>query len=470
MGWKAACHMQQALPHLGAANPHALSSILQASEACPIVASEDICDDRGVKLWARGQPVSHALQQRLLDRKLRQPLEACLRAPDGVSSTDLVTATRLIFDGSGPLAHALRPWASQLIAEVSRLPFHPALQLLLTALRASRPDAFEHAIQTMVLTGAMYMHAGSDRYELRLALLAGLAHDIGELYVNPELLTPGHALTPAGYRHVVIHPRIGEMLLTRLTDHPAALARAVGEHHERGNGMGYPLRARHLSWLGCRLSAMEALVGVIGGTAGLADGAEPATGDAIADAWEHGSLALRLIPGEFDAVAISFSSHVARRVRGHAPRTRSLDATHTWERSRQLADRIERCTQAAQRTAATCPPGRVQDNAQLAATLLAQLTQAGHALGVWAPRELLGQDLTELHVANLELAYRLRAIQRITSWLDVGLAPHEEEALAALWQPAGTATPGSAQAPASTPTSTLPKGNFSDLALSQQEC
>lgn len=411
--------MHQALPHLGAANPHALSSFLQASDACPIIASEDICDDRGVKLWARNQSVSHELQQRLLDRKLRQPLEACLRAPDGVNSTDLVTAAHRLLDQSEALSHALRPWADELVAEVARLPLHPVVQLLLTALRNSRTEAFEHALVTMTLTGAVYLHAGSDRYELRMAMLAGLVHDVGELYVDPALLAPEHALTPAGFRHTVIHPRIAEMLLTRLTDHPVALSRAVGEHHERGNGMGYPLRARHLSWLGCRLSAMDTLAGVLSG------GQD--------NAWEHGSLALRLIPGEFDAVAISFTSQVARRMRGHMPNSTAVDAGATWERSQQLAAHIAGCTHAAERLAQASAPGRVQDNARQAAMLLTQLTQAGHELGVWAPRELLGQELTELHVANQEIQFRLRAIQRITTWLDVGLLPHEDQALAQLW-------------------------------------
>ncbi len=412
--------MHQALPHLGAANPHALSSFLQASDACPIIASEDICDDRGVKLWARDQPVSHALQQRLLDRKLRQPLEACLRAPDGVNSADLVAAMRQLLGRSGPLSHALEPWADELLTETARLPLHAVVQLLLTALRSSRPEAFEHAIVTMALTGALYLHAGSDRYELRMAMLAGLVHDVGELYVDPTLLAPEHALTPAGFRHVVIHPRIGEMLLTRLTDHPVALSRAVGEHHERGNGMGYPLRARHLSWLGCRLSAMDTLAGV------LSNGHD--------EAWEHGSLALRLVPGEFDAVAISFTSQVARRMRGQMPTRATVDASAVWERSQQLATHIAGCTHAAESLAHASPPGRVQENARLAAMLLTQLTQAGHELGAWAPRELLGQELTELHVANQEIQFRLRAIQRITTWLDVGLQPHEDEALARIWR------------------------------------
>lgn len=413
--------MHQATSTFGAANPYALSSILQAGDACPIVASEDICDDRGVKLWARHQPVTPALQERLLDRKLRQPLEACLQAPDGVTAANLAAATRRLFDTPGPLAHALRPWAQELVAEVGRLPLHSVVQLLLTATRGSRPQAFAHAIHTMVLAGAMYMHAGSDRYELRLALLAGLVHDVGELYVNPELLEPDVALTPAGFRHVVVHPRIGEMLLSKLTDYPPDLYRAVGEHHERGNGMGYPLRARYLSWLGCRLSAVETLAGVLASDE--------------AQAWEHGSLALRLIPGEFDPVAIAFTSQAARRARSQAQSVALPDAQAVWHHSQQLAERIDACAHAAQQLAEASAPGRVQENAALAAELLTQLTQAGKELGVWAPRKLMGEQLSELHVANQEMQFRLDAIQRISTWLDVGLQAAEEAALAQLWLP-----------------------------------
>ncbi|WP_375213338.1 HD-GYP domain-containing protein [Aquabacterium sp.] len=431
------CHMHQATHHLGAANPYALSSILQASDHSPIVASEDICDERGTKLWARDQPVSAALQQRLLDRKLRQPLEACLRAPEGVSSADLVQTVRRTFDETGPLSLALRPWARELVGEVERLPLHPVAQLMLTAMRGSQPAAFDHAIQAMLLAGAMYMHAGSDRYELRLALLAGLLHDVGELYVNPALLAADAELTPAGFRHIVVHPRIGELLLARLTDHPRELARAVGEHHERGTGMGYPLRARYLSWLGCRLSAVETLMGVL---ADHATAAHPHHGAA----WEHGSLALRLVPGEFDPVAIAFASQVARRVRSHAglaapAATAALDGAAVWERSQQLSRHIEASTQAAQSLSACTPPGRVRESATLAAELLAQLAHAGRELGLWARRELLGEQLGELDIANREIAHRVQDIQRISTWLDPDMHADEEAALARLWGPHASA-------------------------------
>lgn len=68
------------------ANQHALATILEASETKSIIAASDIFDISGIKLWARDMPVSSALQRKLLDRQLRNPLESCLLAADGVTA------------------------------------------------------------------------------------------------------------------------------------------------------------------------------------------------------------------------------------------------------------------------------------------------------------------------------------------------------------------------------------------------
>ena len=64
------------------ANPHALATILEAAETRRIIAATDIFALDGTKLWASHQPVSAALQRKLMDRKLRAPLESCLVAGD----------------------------------------------------------------------------------------------------------------------------------------------------------------------------------------------------------------------------------------------------------------------------------------------------------------------------------------------------------------------------------------------------
>ncbi len=170
----------------GNANPHALAVILQASETKRIIAATDIFDISGVKLWASNQPVSSALQRKLLDRQLRQPLESCLLAEDGVTAATLVQSLQELVVGDSPLAPLLRPHAAKLVREANHLPLHPVVQLLLTAVQTARPQAYDHAVAAMALNGALAAANGGDTPEIRVAMLCGLVHDLGEMYIDPQ--------------------------------------------------------------------------------------------------------------------------------------------------------------------------------------------------------------------------------------------------------------------------------------------
>lgn len=267
-------------------NPEALSALAQASETYAIVASQDIVDMRGRKLWNRGQRVTPALQQRLQDRGLQQPLEVCLSVEDGVTVHSLHQHLKTYFEEDSPLAMSLRPWAPVVLQQVQELPLHPVAQLLLTTALATRPKTLPHAIQAMALAGAM-----SDRQDstldIRLAMLGGLLHDIGEVYVQPHHLEHDGPLNLMGHKHLVMHPRIAQLLLGTTTDYPDALCRAIGEHHGRLDGSGYPARLGedNISSLGRMLSVVEVTLGIM---------RKPHAQLARA------SFALRVIPGEFD--------------------------------------------------------------------------------------------------------------------------------------------------------------------------
>jgi len=170
----------------GTANCHALATILEASETKRISAATDIFDSSGTKLWASNQPVSAALQRKLLDRQLRQPLESCLIAEDGVTPVTLVQALQELAQGESPLAPMLRPHGERLAREAAQLTLAPAAQHLLTATQAARPQAFDHAVAAVALNGALLAGSGGDTPEIRLALLCGLLHDLGEMYIVPR--------------------------------------------------------------------------------------------------------------------------------------------------------------------------------------------------------------------------------------------------------------------------------------------
>lgn len=415
------------------ANEHVVAAIMATAEQRQIVASEDIVDEHGVKLWSRDQPVSHTLHQRLLERKLRAPIESCLRAADGVTTAQLVQGLQVLSERRGGVGLLLAPRLGQLLEEVSHLPLHPAAQLLLTTVQTTRPAVFAHALEAMALAGALAAAQDWDRYELRLALLGGLLHDLGEMYLDPRYLEDDTAFDAAAYRHVVSHPVVGQQLMQRLTDYPEALGKAISQHHERLDGSGYPLRlaGEALTPLGRLLAVTEVLMGIA---------------DSGPAALSRATLALRLVPGEFDVhmvepiqqAAHGEDADIDREEAGAAggdAGARTARAALT-----ELASRLKQARQRAQALVpAGAPPVRPTTRQQIAARALQRLQRlevGGHAIGVWNPPPAEHDSHTEfeLRTAAHELRIRLRCIRRECLWLNPQLNEADAQALEPLWQ------------------------------------
>lgn len=407
------------------ANPHALSAIVEASATRTIVASEDIFDEHGRKLWARDQAISRSLHQRLLERKLSRPLESCLRAADGITTHQLHEGLEAFVESGHALVPVVRPHAATLLDAVGQLPLHSAVQLLLTTVHATRPEVYQHALASMALAGALSATAGHARFDLRLSLLAGLLHDLGEMYLDPRYLDGSQPLDAQGYRHVVTHPLIGRMLLHKLTDYPAALAEAVAEHHERLDGTGYPARRRAdvVSPLGRLQAVVEATLGMV---------ASPQAPLSCA------ALALRMVPGEFDdgfsSVLVNAARASGEDLAGALPA--EPDAPDTAERLARLHARLGESTRiAAGLAGATTASPPVRQLAERALHRLQRLQVAGHAIGLWsvADADAALPERFELAVAQAEMSYRLGGIRRDCMWSEAALGDAEQRLLEPLW-------------------------------------
>ncbi len=397
------------------ANPHALATILEASETKSIIASRDIFDISGVKLWARDQPVSSALQRKLMDRQLKNPLESCLLAEDGVTPLALLRAAEALVEADTPLAALLRPHAKQVVDQVPYLPLHSVVQLLLTAGQASRPESFDHAVQAMMLAGALMAGHGGNTAELRLAMLAALVHDLGELYIDPAFgeADADRTLDFQSYQQLVVHPHVGQLIVTQLTNYPGAVARAVGEHHERLDGTGYPhaLRRDAVSPLGRLLAVTEAALAVLRGE-------RP---------WlARMSVALRVVPGEFDLAWVGQVAEAARS----AP---SLHAVLSSEDVQDRLNRLDRGLQEAQHGAVLlaqkAQSTQLKDTLELAQYLLGRLRAGWNASGLWSAEAALEQDPAEIEAVEDELFFRLRSIERAVMLRAGRLPPADGAAL-----------------------------------------
>ena len=379
------------------ANRHALATILDASQTKSIIASRDIFDIAGVKLWAREQPVSTALQRKLIDRQLRNPLESCLLAEDGVTTATLVQSLEQLFAAPTPLAALLRPRAAALLREARHLPLHSVAQLLLTAGQASRPAAYTHAVQAMALAGTLMVAHGGGTAELRTAMLCGLLHDLGEMYIDPRFgeADADRSLDFQSYQQLVVHPHVGQLLVAQLTDYPKPIARGIAEHHERLDGSGYPhaLDRDAVSPLGRMLAVTEAALAALRG-----DGASLA----------RASVALRVVPGEFD---LTWIGRIA-----DASRLPSLGAAADPARLQQALKRLDAglasALASAETLADTAGHPSLQGALALARHLLGRLRTGWYASGSWTPDAIAPQDAAEIDAVARELAWRLGGIER----------------------------------------------------------
>ncbi|MBP9683834.1 MAG: HD domain-containing protein [Rhodoferax sp.] len=253
-------------------------------------------------------------------------------------------------------------------------------------------------------------------------MLGGLLHDVGEVYIQPEYLDHGTALDSVGHKHLVVHPRVAQMLLDVTTDYPKALCLAIGEHHERLDGSGYPARLS-----GQQLSPLGRLLAVVEVTMGLLRNPQAPLNRA--------SFALRVVPGEFDPQWGGQVSDMARAAGEVLPPA----AAHS--RAEQLLPMtlIDRRLHQTQELAQTLKnQGRTEPFFDILETALLRLNRlrvAWNALGFWGldASQLSCQEAFELQLAGAELQQRLRALQRECMLLCERLGELEKTLLEPLW-------------------------------------
>lgn len=398
----------------GRANPHALAAILEASETKRIIAATDIFDISGIKLWASNQPVSAALQRKLLDRQLREPLESCLVAQDGVTSMSLLDSLNELLQSDATLAPLLRPHAARLAREAAFLPLHPVVQLLLTAAETARPQAYHHAVAAMALNGALMAASGGDVAAIRLAMLCGLTHDLGEMYIASTHgeADADRALDFVSYQQLVVHPHVGSLLIAQLTNYPASLARAVSEHHERLDGSGYPhaIQADRFSPLGRLLAVTEATLSAV---------------RSPYDTLLRASVALRAVPGEFDQ---GWMGRVTQVASSQLPQKSVMEPADVEARLLALGDVLTAAETNVAAVAGRSTLLAMKKALELSQFLIGRLRAGWNEAGMWNPQAMASADAAEVEALEDELYFRLRGVQRATL-LAAGKLPPEEAAV-----------------------------------------
>lgn len=229
--------------------------------------TEDILTSSGMKLLARGARIDATTRDRLLGHRLAKPIEQCIAVADAISRQTLAgLAERLLDEHQALRILAGNGKGRSAVAALDRLGLPARLGSLLTLYSELPSRPLEHAVSVALIGHAVAAKVLPDgESQERVLLVAGLFHDIGELYLDPVHLEEGASLGPAHWKHIVAHPIIGHRMLRDMDGAGRLVAEAVLHHHERRDGHGYPSRLSgdDVSTRGEIIAAAEWLAGLL---------------------------------------------------------------------------------------------------------------------------------------------------------------------------------------------------------------
>lgn len=423
---------EQQAHETGSVNRHYLDKVMELAEERNVEATEDIYDTRGMKLVAKGTRISNDLQERLIVRKLRKPLESSIAVENGVGITNLVKEAKQLAESIEPVGRMLKNANANggptVFDILNAAHIGGAMSMMLTITERGGTTALAHSVIVSLVSICLARKFGLGVKDQTTAAIAGVLHDIGELYVNPEYLSSKRRLLPHEWSHVVVHPRIGQMLIAELENYPPAVGIAVAEHHERLDGSGYPrqLTGTGISAVGQAVSVAEMIAGVFMRKDRPLDRAE---------------LALKIIPGEHPYRAVSAVSEVLRAARKSGQPEPDFQADDSHAHVCALFARIASVHEEAGRIAAL-PELKSRGARQLMEQVLLRIKSIERAFsstglyicmeqGANLLEEKCLEMLFEATVATNEIQWRLRDVARNIALLSSGFEAQEVE----LFQP-----------------------------------
>jgi diguanylate cyclase (GGDEF)-like protein len=130
---------------------------------------------------------------------------------------------------------------------------------LVTAVNHKDRYTREHSEDVTDLALTLARAEGLSEESLRALRIAGLLHDVGKIGVPDGILRKPGPLTEAEFEVVKQHATLSELIIKEVPNLPEVL-KAVGAHHERYDGAGYPrgLRGEEIPLLGRILAIADA--------------------------------------------------------------------------------------------------------------------------------------------------------------------------------------------------------------------
>ncbi len=232
----------------------------------PVIAIKDIYSGAGELLLASGELITYKTLLPFESTSLALPLTHCIQIQRLMSNADFLqhminTIRETEFfqsleERKYPL-DSLRP-VSEMLEQF------PLVQQRLTVMEAQMNSLFQRTLSVGLWSIFIAQEMRLPLEETQLVFWAAITHDFGMMHIPPYILAKEEELTGEEWQTLQGHVAISCQVLREIPDVPLELITAVGEHHERCDGTGYPLGKveSEISLHGQILGLSDSIVGI----------------------------------------------------------------------------------------------------------------------------------------------------------------------------------------------------------------
>ncbi|MGI6097423.1 MAG: HD-GYP domain-containing protein [Dethiobacteria bacterium] len=153
----------------------------------------------------------------------------------------IMTTIEATGEGKGELPSIRKKLAKVVANIVDELLANPDVMVNLTDIRTADSYTFAHSVNVAVLSVLTGISMGYSRMKLDRLAIGAIIHDLGKTKIPLKILNKEGFLTKSEFDKIKKHPFYGYEIARKQNDLSADSCQIIYQHHERGDGSGYPL-------------------------------------------------------------------------------------------------------------------------------------------------------------------------------------------------------------------------------------
>ena len=214
------------------------------SESGKVVLTNDVKNEQGVLLAAKGERLSENHVSKMIQHKLLRSLEECVGLEPVFNAKLLRSRYDDIFEKYPDIAEVVKVAGADkaLLACLLYVENIAIIMQKLTIMGHALEEMLDRSMLNAALSLSLAIYDGFDKKECVKYFVVSLIENIGYLHLNPHL---ADEILPAVefWREFYVHPLVAKQMLSKVAGVPASIVRGVADSHERIDGTGFPRMA-----------------------------------------------------------------------------------------------------------------------------------------------------------------------------------------------------------------------------------